>query len=66
MSVDVDAKSLQHCQPYIAQRCVILQDDVLPQFQIGPATCEDGWAVGQVVNRADIRAEGYGGVIKQT
>ena len=61
----VDAESLQHCQPHIAQWCVLRQDEVPAQFQAGSAAGEDGRAIGQVVDGADVRSEGHGGVLEE-
>ena len=64
--VDIDADSSQHRQPNIAQRRVLRQDEVLAQLQAGSAAGEDGRAIGQVVDGADVRSEGYGGVVEET
>ena len=58
-------KSLQHRQPHIAQRCVLRQDEMLAQFQVGSAAGENRWAIGQVVDGADVRSEGHGGVVEE-
>jgi len=66
VSFGVDAESLQHRQPHIAQRCVLRQDEVLAECQVGSAAGEDGRAIGQVVDGADVRSEGHGGVVEGT
>ncbi len=65
MPLGFDTHSLKHRQPHVAERRVLWQDEMLSQFQIRSSTCNDGGAVGQVVNRADVRSESHGGVIKE-
>ena len=54
MLLRLDAESLQHRQPHVAQRGIFCQHDVLTKFQIGTAAGYHGRAIGQVVNRADV------------
>ena len=54
VSHSVDAHSLQHCQPHIAQRGVLRQDEMLAQLEVGSAAGENRWAIGEVMDRADV------------
>ena len=65
MPQSVDAESLQHRKPHVAQWRVLRQDEMLAQFQVGSAAGENGRAIGQVVNGADVRSEGHGGVVEE-
>ena len=56
MSFGGDACSLQHCQPHVAQRRVLWQNEMLAQLQVGSASSEDGRAIVEVVNRANVGA----------
>ena len=44
---------------------VLRQDEVLAQFQVGSAAGENGGAIGQVVDGADVGSEGHGGVVEE-
>ncbi len=65
MPLEFDPHPMQHCQPDVAERRVLRQHEMLAQFQVGAATGEDGGAIGEVVDGADVRAEGQGGVIEE-
>ena len=54
VSFGVDAKSLQHRQPHIAQGRVLREDKMLAQLQVGSAAAENRWAIGEVMDRADV------------
>ncbi len=54
VSFGARAESLQHGQPYVAQRRVFRQDEVLAEFQLGSAAGENRWAISEVVNGADV------------
>ena len=41
------------------------QDEMLAELQVGSAAGEDGRAIGQVMDRADVRSEGDGGVVEE-
>ena len=63
--LDIDSHSMEHRQPHVAKWRVVGLDQVLPQIEFGPATSEDGRAIGEVVDRADVGPEGQGSVIKE-
>ena len=65
VSWSVDAKSLQHCQPHVAQWCVLGQDKMLAKLQVGSATGQNRRAIGQVVDGTDVRSKGHGGVVEE-
>ena len=65
VSWSVDAKSLQHGQPHIAQWCVLGQDKMLAKLQVGSATGQHRRAIGQVMDGADVRSKGHGGMVEE-
>ena len=50
MAFGLNAQTLQHGQPHVAERCVFRQSKVLAQFQVGAAAGEYGWTVGEIMD----------------
>jgi len=58
VAFDLNAETMQQCEPKVAQRGVFRQDDVLPEFQSNPTTSKNRGAVIEIVNCANVTAIG--------
>ena len=65
MTFDIDPHPVQHGQPDVAERGILWKNQMLAELEVGSTAGEDGGAIGQVMDGADVRTESHGSVVKQ-
>ena len=54
MTLGLDTSTLQRRHPDFTKRGVLGQDEVLSKLEVRATSGEHGWAIGEVMDRADV------------